>query len=219
MDNLEQHLPQVRIIAASLHRRLPRNKVDLDDLIQAGSVGLCKAANTWDPERGVKFKTYASRRIYGEMLDMLREEDFMPRALRSKSNKAKQDAEAVVDTETAVAMRAGFDSIDAKDKDGFTLAQVLEWDGKSPADKVLHSELVEMVRNAISCLPARQATVLRLYYFHDLTGQVIADHLGCVESRVSQLKTKAHKHLYRELLPYAPPTRQLRAYRTNSTGL
>lgn len=73
MIDVKDYLPFVKQIAFSIKRRLPRH-VDVNDLISAGSVGLMQAANKFDPNRGVDFKAYAYRRIYGSIMDYVRKE-------------------------------------------------------------------------------------------------------------------------------------------------
>ncbi len=84
MTNRDQlildHLPQVELLARRLHRRCPQ--VELDDLISAGTVGLIKAVDRYDPSRNLKLKTLAEHRIQGALLDYLRHLDPLPRAAR-----------------------------------------------------------------------------------------------------------------------------------------
>jgi RNA polymerase sigma factor for flagellar operon FliA len=74
------HLPQVELLARRLHRRCPQ--VELDDLISAGTVGLIKAVDRFDPLRNLKLKTLAEHRIQGALLDYLRQLDPLPRGTR-----------------------------------------------------------------------------------------------------------------------------------------
>ncbi len=74
------HLPQVELLARRLHRRCPQ--VELDDLIQAGTIGLIQAIDKFDPSRNLKVKTLAEHRIRGAMLDYLRQIDPLPRSVR-----------------------------------------------------------------------------------------------------------------------------------------
>ena len=85
MTNRDQlildHLPQVELLARRLHRRCP-HQVELDDLISAGTVGLIRAVDRFDPSRNLKLKTLAEHRIQGALLDYLRHVDPLPRAAR-----------------------------------------------------------------------------------------------------------------------------------------
>ena len=74
------HLTQVELLARRLHRRCPQ--VELDDLIQVGTIGLIQAIDKFDPSRNLKVKTLAEHRIRGAMLDYLRQIDPLPRGVR-----------------------------------------------------------------------------------------------------------------------------------------
>ncbi len=79
-----EHLPQIKYIAQRISTKLPSH-VELNDLVSAGILGLLDAIEKFDPNRGVKFKTYAELRIKGAILDSLRNLDWAPRSLRKKS--------------------------------------------------------------------------------------------------------------------------------------
>jgi RNA polymerase sigma factor for flagellar operon FliA len=83
---MERHLPLVRYIAERLLQTLPKS-IELDDLMSAGLFGLMDAIRGFDPERGIKFKTYCSTRIRGSILDQLRSQDWVPRLVRLKAGK------------------------------------------------------------------------------------------------------------------------------------
>ncbi|HIG11490.1 MAG: FliA/WhiG family RNA polymerase sigma factor [bacterium] len=86
---MERHLPLVRYIADRLLQTLPRS-IELDDLVSAGLFGLMDAIRGFDPERGIKFKTYCSTRIRGSILDQLRSQDWVPRLVRLKAGKIEK---------------------------------------------------------------------------------------------------------------------------------
>ena len=79
-----EHMPQIKYIAQRISAKLPSH-VELNDLVSAGILGLLDAIEKFDPNRGVKFKTYAELRIKGAILDSLRNLDWAPRSLRKKS--------------------------------------------------------------------------------------------------------------------------------------
>ncbi len=86
---MERHLPLVRYIAERLLQTLPKS-IELDDLVSAGLFGLMDAIRGFDPERGIKFKTYCSTRIRGSILDQLRSQDWVPRLVRLKAGKIEK---------------------------------------------------------------------------------------------------------------------------------
>src|SRR5581483_8396418 len=92
-----QHLPQVRLIAAKIHKGVPPS-VSLEDLVSAGTLGLIAAIDRYDPRQGVKLKTYAEHKIRGAILDSLRVLDWAP---RQKRRRAKQIENAIAALEQA----------------------------------------------------------------------------------------------------------------------
>jgi len=80
-ERIARHQPLVRKLAYHLISRLPAS-VEIDDLIQAGLIGLMEAARNFDPDAGAQFETFAGQRIRGAMLDLLREADWLPRQVR-----------------------------------------------------------------------------------------------------------------------------------------
>jgi len=83
---MTRHLPLVRYIAERLLQTLPKS-IELDDLVSAGLFGLMDAIRGFDPDRGIKFKTYCSTRIRGSILDQLRSQDWVPRLVRLKASR------------------------------------------------------------------------------------------------------------------------------------
>ena len=86
---MERHYPLVRYIAERLLQTLPKS-IELDDLISAGLFGLMDAIRGFDPDRGIKFKTYCSTRIRGAILDQLRSQDWVPRLVRLKASRIER---------------------------------------------------------------------------------------------------------------------------------
>src|SRR6185437_15843835 len=85
-DNLLEYTPLVRKLALQMLARLPAS-VQLDDLMQAGMIGLLDAMRRYQENPEAQFETYATARIRGAMLDELRAQDWLPRSVRSKSRK------------------------------------------------------------------------------------------------------------------------------------
>lgn len=204
MDNLEQYLPSIKIMALSVWKRLPAcTKVDVDDLVQAGCVGLCQAAERYDGRNDVKFKTFANRRIYGAMMDALREEDFMPRLLRTRVKEAQASGREL-DGKLAMASASGVDSLDAAmGEEGGVFADMLAASSPDPLQRCMKAQRTVAVREAVVKLRPRQAQVLHLYYWLDMTGAEIGAAMGVVESRVSQIRMEAHARLRKELRGFA----------------
>jgi RNA polymerase sigma factor FliA len=85
---LKQHQPMVRRMALQMLAKLPAS-VELDDLIQAGMIGLLDASTRYQDNRGAQFETFASQRIRGAMLDELRANDWGSRGLRQSARKVE----------------------------------------------------------------------------------------------------------------------------------
>jgi len=208
----------VQYIVSRVAINLP-SKVDRDDLISAGLIGLVKAAERFDEKRGIKFRTYASSVVRGEVMESLRAKDWAPRSIRRK---ARQLAAAVGELEG----RLGRPATDAEVADNLdidideyyallsetssanlvSLDELLdEWqldaaegtaqpatdDSDNPAEVLDRDALLEVVAVAVERLPERERLVVGLYYQEELTLQEIGQILGVTESRVCQIHTQA----------------------------
>ena len=222
-----EHLPQIKYIAQRISTKLPSH-VELNDLVSAGILGLLDAIEKFDPNRGVKFKTYAELRIKGAILDSLRNLDWAPRSLRKKSKDLERiyrDLEQrlgrpATDKEVCEAMEISLQEFyELVDQiKGLNLGSFQELSGKDeeknsePLVKyvpdapqldpffVFHkSEIQGIMSTAIDTLPKKERLVVSLYYYDELTMKEIGKVLGVNESRVSQLHTKAMLRLRTKL--------------------
>ena len=214
-----QYAPSVKYIAGRLSARLPSG-IQVDDLIQAGMIGLLEAVDKFDPKKGVKFKTYADFRVRGAMLDDLRSKDWIPRSVRDNGNKLEkayielrsQDIDYPTDKQLAKQLElkpkelSGFleksrpiplislEDVNArgKDEDALDILETLSNpDETDPVEQLLGQESKELLIKAIDKLPENEKMVLSLYYNEDLNLKEIGAVLGLTESRVSQIRTKA----------------------------
>jgi RNA polymerase sigma factor for flagellar operon FliA len=214
------YAPIVKYVAGRLGSGLPAH-VDEGDLVSYGLLGLISAIERYDPDRDVKFETYAIARIKGSILDELRSLDWVPRSVRSRARqieRAMSELEAKIGrapTDEEIAEKVGItvdelegsltdisrSSIAALDElwtisgsggDQVALIDTIEdTQGPEPQSAFAQTELREMVADAITSLPEREKLVITLYYYEDLTLREIGEVLGVTESRVSQLHTKA----------------------------
>lgn len=209
----------VKHIANRLAARLP-SSFQLDDLIQAGMIGLLEAMEKYDANRGAKFKTYAEIRVRGAMLDDLRAKDWIPRSVRDNSSKlesAYSDLRSEnVDhpTDKQLSKQLGLKpkelpqfldkskpipllSLDnmgtfsGSDEKLDIFETLSDPDEQDVVEKLLNNEAQETVVKAIEALPEKEKLVLSLYYNEDLNLKEIGGVLDITESRVSQLRTKA----------------------------
>ena len=209
------HLPMVRHIVQKVAAQLSQ-KMDLEDLISAGTLGLVKAARAFDPSRDAEFKTYAFIRIRGAVIDELRGRSFVPSAVHHQVRKVQQAYRELTasaggkppdDEELARALNMPLEqlyrilaeartqhflSIHGLKGDHPATDALAPLDGApAPSDQAERKELLERLAAAIRELPQRDRLVLLLYYERDLTMKEIAGVLKITESRVSQLHASA----------------------------
>jgi RNA polymerase sigma factor for flagellar operon FliA len=222
-----EHLPQIKYIAQRISTKLPSH-VELNDLVSAGILGLLDAIEKFDPNRGVKFKTYAELRIKGAILDSLRNLDWAPRSLRKKSKDLERVCRELeqrlsrpaTDKEVSEAMEMPLEEFyELMDQiKGLNLGSFQELSGQEedknsePLVKyvpdaphldpffVFHkTEIKGILSGAIDSLPKKERLVVSLYYFDEMTMKEIGKVLSVNESRVSQLHTKAMLRLRTKL--------------------
>lgn len=211
--------PLVKYVAGRLASSLPQT-VDTADLISYGIFGLIDAIEKYDPERAIKFETYAIARIKGAIIDELRAMDWVPRSVRSRAREIEAAYIALenelkrVPSDTEVAQRIGVSPKDFQDiltklsytsvvsfeelwvggdrEDGQNaLGTIKDDSAEDPVAMFESEEIKDILAGAIERLPEREKTVIALYYYEGLTLKEIGQILGVTESRVSQLHTKA----------------------------
>ncbi len=212
-ERILQHAPLVKRIAYHLLNRLP-DSVQVDDLIQAGMLGLLEAIKHYDAVQGASFETYAGIRIRGSMLDEVRRSDWTPRSVHKKSRMVS-DAIRAIENKTGSAARdadiAEYLGIaideyhhilqDSSSCRVFSVEELAQ-DGDHYLDEVLDQEegladnlsrdgFQRALANAIMGLPERERLVISLYYDDELNLREIGEVLNISESRVSQISTQA----------------------------
>lgn len=214
-----EHMNDVKQVARSILRRLPAS-VQLDDLIQAGSLGLIDAARRYGPYRNLPFRQYARIRITGAIFDSLRELDWASRYFRTRQQKLDNatralesklgrapDSDEVADSmgmdlntfyefAQAVQGRQEVEFEPQEDSDCLAVQDSVADDPEKRPDSICHQhESRRELRKHIAQLQHDEANVLILYYFKDWTMARIAKSIGKTESRVSQIHGKAIEHL------------------------
>jgi RNA polymerase sigma factor for flagellar operon FliA len=217
------HLMLVKYIAKRLANHLPAC-IDLEDLIEVGIIGLIDAIEKYDPTKNIKFKTYAEFRIRGAILDELRSLDCTPRSIHQKAKQfesAYQDAEKKVGKEATsaeIAQEMGlsveeFNQLSQQTK-GFSVLNIEDIEkGLSKKEKenligmlkysydehvleyLNYKKIRDVLSEAIEGLPARQKTVLSLYYWNEMSMREVGELLGLAESTVSSHHHRGIKHL------------------------
>jgi RNA polymerase sigma factor for flagellar operon FliA len=218
-SRVEAGLPFVEALARRMAATMPHS-IDLSDLVQDGVIGLIDAAERFDEARGIKFETFAERRIRGAMIDALRK-DAWPRGVRRVRREleaAREKLRVTLGHEPSLADLAQEIGADEK-RLGKTIVRINTIESTSPlscGDNVDEAQLpavlvpaeperpdnayekVEVrdrVRNAIESLPPRERRVISLYYYGEVTMKEIGAELGVNESRVSQLHARALRRL------------------------
>lgn len=216
---INEFSPLIKYIASRIAIRLPPH-IDLNDLINAGVIGLIDAIEKFDASKQIKFKTYAEFRIRGAILDELRSMDWVPRSVRQKARKV-EDAYARLEyalgrpakdeevanemkidigsfhkllSETASVSLLSLDDLGEDDSDVSKknlLEFILQDEKEWPSHKLRYAEVREIVAKGILSLPEKERMVISLYYYDELTMKEIGHVLKFTESRVSQIHTKA----------------------------
>ena len=221
---VRQYTPLVRRLAHQMIARLPAN-VELDDMVQAGMMGLMDAAARFEVAQGTQFEVYAAQRIRGAMLDELRANDWMPRSAR-KSQRDIEGAihrlegrlkraplEAEIAAELAVPLSeyqdmlngargsqlVYLDDLGAKRDDEDYLERHLVIDGQEPAALLRDKRFREALVDAIDELPEREKLLMGLYHEQDMNLREIGTVMGVTESRVCQLHSQAIARLRAKL--------------------
>jgi RNA polymerase sigma factor for flagellar operon FliA len=234
---VEAGLPFVEALARRMAATMPHS-IDLSDLVQDGVIGLIDAAERFDEARGIKFETFAERRIRGAMIDALRK-DAWPRGVRRVRREleaAREKLRVTLGHEPSLADLAQEIGADEK-RLGKTIVRINTIESTSPlscGDNIDEAQLpavlvpaeperpdnayekVEVrdrVRGAIEALPPRERRVISLYYYGEVTMKEIGAELGVNESRVSQLHARALRRLREALGTELTPAAALASIR------
>src|ERR687894_425709 len=216
---IEAGLPFVEALARRMAATMPHS-IDLSDLVQDGVIGLIDAAERFDEGRGIKFETFAERRIRGAMIDALRK-DAWPRGVRRVRREleaAREKLRASLGHEPSLADLAAKMGTDekrlgrtivrinaieatsplasAENHDESTMpAALIPSEPEQPDTAYERNETKDRVQAAIASLPVREQKVIGLYYYGEATMKQIGAEIGVNESRVSQLHARAIRRL------------------------
>lgn len=214
-QQLTEHMALVKRLAHHLSARLP-SCVQIDDLFQAGMIGLLEALNKYDASQGAQFTTYATIRIRGAMLDELRRGDWTPRSVHRKSreamdaiNRLEQSGKSTADHDVAEEMGISIDEYSKIIRDSnmtyFFSLDLLEEEHAGgtnvedkrmgPLDALSDDGFRNSLAKEIGRLPEREKLVMALYYQEELNLREIGEVLGVSESRVSQIHGQAMSRL------------------------
>lgn len=230
----EQHYPLVRRLAYQIGQRLPPN-VEVDDLIQVGTIGLMQALERYTPADGDNFEAYLASRIRGAILDELREQDHMSRSLRKVQRQIEQCTQrlehvlgrkptaaecaqsldmSMADFQEALsAISSGqtlfIEDMAEEDGEGMSVLEKLFILRSDQTDVLEQDEFRAALAGFICELPEREKQTLGMYYEHDMTLREIGVVLGVNESRVSQIHAAALKTLRRRIREWTEEVEKL----------
>ncbi len=211
---VRHYAPKIRFLALRLKSKLPRN-VELNEMISSGTLGLMEALGKFRPQMGIRFETYAEKRIRGAMLDELRRLDWFPRSLRQRVRAidealrhvelthGRQATEEELHELTGIDMhevRQGLEAMQSQlwlslDAIEDTMAGDGPDAGGEPYSDTARRELVERVAPLVERLTPKEKLVLSLYYTDGMNMRETAEIMGITEGRVSQLHSQALNRL------------------------
>jgi RNA polymerase sigma factor for flagellar operon FliA len=231
-------LPFVEQLARRVAATMPHS-IDIGDLVQDGVIGLIDAAHRFDEGRGIKFETFAERRVRGAMIDALRK-DAWPRGVRRQRREleaAREQLRRELGCEPSLADLAKKMGSDEKRlgrtivrihtiestsplanndnlSEGSLPATLMPAEPEQPDSCYERHETEDRVRAAIASLPPREQKVIGLYYYQEATMKQIGAEIGVNESRVSQLHTRAIRRLKDALVAVMPAAEAATAMRS-----
>ena len=215
---INQYVPLVKYVAGKVSIGLP-SSVSFNDLVSFGTFGLLDAIEKFDPDKHVKFKTYAVTRIRGAIFDELRAIDWIPRSVRQKSREIDEQVQYLelrygrppTDEEIARSLNMSQeefgqtmlklsstsllslnDMLSISDDESLPRIETVRSPLKyQPEAIVERQEIRQVIVDAINELPKKEKMILVFYYYEDLTLKEIGALLKVTESRISQLHTRA----------------------------
>jgi RNA polymerase sigma factor for flagellar operon FliA len=210
-----QYAPLVRYVIGRLALRIP-SSIDREDLLGYGTIGLIEAVDRFDPQRGVRFETYAIQRIRGSVIDQLRRLDPVTRGVRQKAGQIERAMSEISmergrlpeDVEVAERLGMGLDEYNRVlresniylvpleggsrgDDEVLLIETIVDEDSPDPVNISMDQELIGLLTEAIEKLAERDQLILKLYHYEELTLKEIGQVLDITESRVSQLHSRA----------------------------
>lgn len=210
---IEKYIGLVKIVAGRMYNYYG-SKIEYDDLVSFGVLGLIDSIERFDIDRNIKFETYAQIRIKGAIVDNIRKLDWIPRSLRKKSKEIQNEmlklenklgrtpsnAELaehlnipLKELEETLANTVNFNVTSLEDLLANKGEHIID-DGKDidmPEEVFEKKELKEILGAIIDSLPTNQKTVISLYYYEELTYKEISKIMELSESRISQIHSKA----------------------------
>lgn len=187
--------PLIKKVASKIFFKLPKEcGIDFDELVNVGVIGLIKAIDKYDREKA-KFSTYAYIKIRGEILDFLRSLHIVPRTMRDKIKKEKEENPNKAIPLSNLAIMISMEKA-VGDEDGKTkLIDTFVSKDRGPEEEAINSELREVLEKAMMDLNEKERLTLEMLYFEERDPKEVSESLNISVSRVSQLKSSALKKI------------------------
>ena len=186
-----ENTPLVKKVASKIFFKLPKDSgIDFDELVNTGIIGLIKAIDKYNADKA-KFSTYAYIKIRGEILDYLRSLHVVPRTMRDKIKKEKEENPDKAVPLSNLAIMLSMEKALGGEDSSLKLADTLISQDISPEEEAIKSEMKDILLKAMSLLNEKERMAIQMFYFEEKEPKEISEILNISQSRVSQLKSQA----------------------------
>lgn len=186
-----ENTPLVKKVASKIFFKLPKDSgIDFDELVNTGIIGLIKAIDKYNADKA-KFSTYAYIKIRGEILDYLRSLHVVPRTMRDKIKKEKEENPDKAVPLSNLAIMLSMEKALGGEDGSLKLADTLISQDISPEEEAIKSEMKDILLKAMSLLNEKERMAIQMFYFEEKEPKEISEILNISQSRVSQLKSQA----------------------------
>lgn len=196
---VEENIGLVKKVASKIYYRLPDCEIDFDDLVQVGIIGLLKALDNYNEDKG-RFSTYAYIRIRGEILDFLRDQDIMPKTEKDKITIEYADKLGDELPISKSAIMLSLDKIFSENGEGFSFLDIFASKSKTPEEIYERNEMIEKISEAVEkYLDENERKIIQYLYFEEKDPKEISEIMNISLGRISQLKSRAVEKLRKSL--------------------
>jgi len=199
---IQENLNLVKKVASKIYYRLPDIGIDFDDLFQVGVIGLIKALENYNEDKG-KFSTYAYIRIRGEILDFLKQQNIYPNTEKDyiTVERAEPEDEELPYTKTGLVL--SLNKVISEEDDSISLIDTLVSNSKTPEEEYALKEMIEKISYVIeNHLDENERKVIYYLYFEEKEPKEIQEILGVSLGRISQIKSKALEKIKKIMYDY-----------------
>ncbi len=192
----------VKKVASKIFFKLPKDSgIEFDELVNTGIIGLIKAIDKFDSKKA-QFSTYAYIKIRGEILDYLRSLHIIPRSMREKIKKEKEQGKDIPLSNLAIMI--SMEKALSNEEGSARLIDIMVSDDIGPEDSAITSQLNEKIAQAMEQLNEKERRTLQMFFFEEREPKEIASTLNVSQSRVSQIKSQAISKLKKLLKDVEP---------------